>query len=125
MICSVFMRLLERLEAVGRRRRLADNTIICYRRWVEQFFRFARVDGRWRTPGELRGVDVAAFLTPMAVERRLSSRARTLGDPRAGLRLQDPHGAAGHGRASIRHFGDLPRQRRQHDLVADRADAGG
>ncbi len=72
----VFMGILERLEAVGRRRRLADNTIVCYRRWVEQFLRFARVEGRWRTPGELGAADVEAFLTDMAVRRRLSASSQ-------------------------------------------------
>ena len=56
---------------------LADSTREQYTRWVEQFFRFHRQpDGRWRTPGELRGADVGAFLTHMAVERRLSESSQ-------------------------------------------------
>ena len=38
-----------------------------------QFLRFHRLHyGRWRSPAKLRGANVAAFLTHMAVERRLA-----------------------------------------------------
>ncbi len=56
---------------------LAGSTREQYTRWVQQFFRFHRQsDGRWRTPGELHGADVGAFLTHMAVERRLSESSQ-------------------------------------------------
>jgi integrase len=48
-----------------------------YVRWVKQFLRFhRRRDGSWKPPGELRGPEVAAFLTHMAVERRLSESSQ-------------------------------------------------
>jgi hypothetical protein len=43
------MKLLEKFEAVGRQRRLADNTIDAYRGWIQQFLRFcatARASGK-------------------------------------------------------------------------------
>lgn len=71
------MGILERLDRACRLAHLADSTRQQYGRWAEQFFRFHRQsDGRWRTPGELRGGDVAAFLTHMAVERRLSESSQ-------------------------------------------------
>ena len=68
--------MLDRMAAVARRRRLAPATIECYRSWVRRFFVFSRVDGRWRTPGELRAADVQAFLTHLAAERRLSASSQ-------------------------------------------------
>ncbi len=42
-----------------------------------KFLRFHRTaEGMWRAPGELRGADVGAFLTHMAVERRLSESSQ-------------------------------------------------
>ena len=71
------MRLLERLDRACRLAHLAASTRVQYTRWAAQFFRFhRRADGRWRTPGELRGAEVAAFLTDMAVERRLSESSQ-------------------------------------------------
>ena len=56
---------------------LAAPTREQYARWVEQFLRFHRhADGRWRGPEELRGAEVGAFLTHMAVERRLSESSQ-------------------------------------------------
>lgn len=72
------MRLLERVEAVGRRRRLAGSTLACYARWVEQFLRFHR-DPRtadWRHPRDLYAPDVGAFLTHLARDRRLSASSQ-------------------------------------------------
>jgi integron integrase len=71
------MRLMERLDRACRLAHLARSTRLQYARWVEQFFRFHRHrDGTWRMPAELRGTDVAAFLTHMAVERRLSESSQ-------------------------------------------------
>jgi integron integrase len=67
------VKLLERLHRACQVAHLAKSTRMQYARWVEQFLRFHRLpDGRWRLPGELRGAEVAAFLTHMAVERRLA-----------------------------------------------------
>ncbi|MGB7160630.1 MAG: phage integrase N-terminal SAM-like domain-containing protein [Tepidisphaeraceae bacterium] len=71
------MKLLQQLDRACRLAHLARSTREQYGRWVEQFFRFHRgLDGRWRGPAELRGEDVAAFLTHMAVERRLSASSQ-------------------------------------------------
>lgn len=71
------MRLIERFWRACRLHHLADSTRQQYTRWIDQFFRFHRQpDGRWRTPGELRGVDAGAFLTHLAVERRLSESSQ-------------------------------------------------
>lgn len=71
------MKLLQRLDRACRLAHLARATREQYLRWVEQFLRFHRApDGTWRAPGELRGADVAAFLTHLAVERRLSASSQ-------------------------------------------------
>ncbi len=44
--------------------------------WVRRFLAFHRDGDRWRHPRELRGVDVAAFLTHLAGERRLSASSQ-------------------------------------------------
>ena len=68
------MRLLDRVDAVGRRRHLSPRTIDCYRHWATDFLRFHRTaDGQWRPPGELFAADVEAFLTYLAVDRGLSA----------------------------------------------------
>ncbi len=66
------MRLLEQFDAVAKLRHLAKNTAECYRRWVVEFLAFHRVDRRWRHPRELAEAEVGAFLTHLAVDRRLS-----------------------------------------------------
>jgi len=71
------MKLMERLDRCCRLAHLARATREQYARWVGQFLRFhRRCDGSWTPPGELRGADVAAFLTHMAVERRLSESSQ-------------------------------------------------
>src|SRR5688500_2169473 len=68
---------MERLDRACRLAHLARSTRLQYLRWVEQFLRFhRRRDGRWRGPHELRGGEVASFLTHMAVERRLSESSQ-------------------------------------------------
>jgi hypothetical protein len=65
------MKVLHRLDRACRLTHLARSTREQYLRWVGQFLRFHRsTSGTWRTPAELRGGDVAAFLTHLAVERR-------------------------------------------------------
>ena len=71
------MKLLDRLDRTCRLAHLARKTREQYCRWVEQFLRFHRTpEGAWRAPGELRGIEVAQFLTHMAVERRLSESSQ-------------------------------------------------
>lgn len=70
------MRLMERLDAVAARRRLAPRTIECYRMWIKDFLHFSRVDGRWRHPNELHAPEVEQFLNHLARERRLSASSQ-------------------------------------------------
>jgi integron integrase len=71
------MRLMERFADTAARRHLARATIECYSRWVREFLTFSRQEGRWRPPAELRGEDVSAFLTYLAVERRCARSTQT------------------------------------------------
>ena len=54
-------------------RRLAVRTIQTYRRWVEEFLRFHRDrSDRWIHPKDLGTPEVEAFLTHLAVNRRVA-----------------------------------------------------
>jgi integron integrase len=71
------MKLLDRMETVGKRRHLSPRTIRCYQSWVKDFLRFHRGDGgRWRHPHELAEREVEAYLTYLAVKRKLSSSSQ-------------------------------------------------
>ncbi len=68
------MKLLDQYEAACKVRRLASRTIQTYRRWVEQFLRFHDVRaGQWFHPNELGEPEVEAFLTHLAVNRRVAA----------------------------------------------------
>ena len=67
------MKVLEKMRVVALRRRLSPRTIDCYCAWVDRFLRFSRAGSRWRHPRELGAVEVAAFLSSLASERRLSA----------------------------------------------------
>jgi len=67
------MKLLERVEAVAARRRLARATVECYSGWIVKFLRFCRDGDRWRTPAEVGAGEVERFLTHLAVNRRVSA----------------------------------------------------
>ncbi|HEX4794740.1 MAG TPA: site-specific integrase [Humisphaera sp.] len=71
------MKLLEKFEAVGRQRRLADNTIDAYRGWIQQFLRFcATARGQWTQPQELGNTEVESFLNDLVTRRRLSASSQ-------------------------------------------------
>ncbi|NJL30529.1 MAG: integron integrase [Phycisphaerales bacterium] len=70
------MRLLEHMEAVGKRRHLSPRTIDCYQSWVKDFLRFHRTEAGWRHPRELAEREVEAYLTHLAVKRRLSASSQ-------------------------------------------------
>ncbi len=54
-------------------RDLARRTVQTYIRWVDQFIRFHRgASGEWRHPRELHEPEVTAFLTHLAVNRRIA-----------------------------------------------------
>lgn len=65
------------MDRACRAAHLARATREVYLSWVGQFLRFSRTtDGTWREPAELRGPDVAAFLTHLAADRRLSESSQ-------------------------------------------------
>lgn len=70
------MKLLERLDAVGKRRHLSPRTIKCSQTWVRDYLRFHRNGNRWRHPGELAEREVEAYLTHLAVDRKLSASSQ-------------------------------------------------
>ncbi len=71
------MKLMDRLADAAARRHLAATTTECYSRWVREFLTFSRQGGRWRTPAELRGEEVSAFLTHLATDRRCARSTQT------------------------------------------------
>jgi site-specific recombinase XerD len=67
------MKLLDGYEAACKVRRLAVRTIPTYKRWVEEFLRFHHdCTGRWIHPQDMGEPDVEAFLTHLAVNRRVA-----------------------------------------------------
>jgi hypothetical protein len=46
------MKLLERVDHVGRRMHLSRNTVRCYQRWVREYLVFSRREMTWREPAE-------------------------------------------------------------------------
>jgi integron integrase len=69
------MKLLARMGNVGKRLHLSPRTIECYQRWVKEFLCFCKQagGGDWKTPGEVGEAEVQAFLTYLAVERRVAA----------------------------------------------------
>jgi integron integrase len=68
------MMLLDQYEAAGKARRLAPRTIQTYCRWVEEFLRFHHDrTGRWIHPDDMGEKEVEAFLTHLAVNRRVAA----------------------------------------------------
>jgi integron integrase len=67
------MKVLDQYEAACKVRRLAARTIPTYKRWVEEFLRFHHDrTGRWIHPEEIGEREVEAFLTHLAVNRRVA-----------------------------------------------------
>ncbi|QOV89001.1 integron integrase [Humisphaera borealis] len=67
---------MEQFHRAAKFHHLARNTIDCYQNWIEDFLRFSRVGDRWRHPRELRGPELATFLTHLAADRRLSASSQ-------------------------------------------------
>ncbi len=68
------MKLLEQYAAACKVRRLSPRTIQTYTRWVEEFLRFHRDrTGDWIHPQDMAEPEVEAFLTHLAVNRRLAA----------------------------------------------------
>jgi len=67
------MKLFDQYEAACKVRRLARRTIQTYRRWVEDFLRFHHDrTGDWIHPNDIGEPEVEAFLTHLAVNRRVA-----------------------------------------------------
>lgn len=67
------MKLLEQYRAACEVRRLAKRTVQTYCRWVDEFLRFHyKCTGHWIHPREMGESEVEAFLTHLAVNRRLA-----------------------------------------------------
>ena len=67
------MKLLDQYEAACKVRRLAPRTIQTYRRWVDEFLRFQHHrTGQWIHPNDMGEKEVEAFLTHLAVNRRVA-----------------------------------------------------
>ncbi len=79
------MKVLYQYVAACKVRRLPSRTIQTYRRWVEGTLRFHRDrTGRWIHPQEMGEPEVEAFLTHLAVNRRV---AETTQNPALGAIL--------------------------------------
>jgi len=71
------MKLLDQVDLVARRLRLADSTRRVYSSWIEQYLRFtAGVHGQWVHPAKLGTSDVEGFLNDLVGRRRLSASAQ-------------------------------------------------
>lgn len=67
------MKLLERYRAACQLRHFAPSTIRVYTQWVVQFLRFHKNQcGDWRHPDQLGAAEIEAFLTHLAVNRRVA-----------------------------------------------------
>jgi integron integrase len=67
------MKILDRVDQVGRRMHLSRSTVGCYQRWIKEFLLYSRRGEQWREPRELAAVDVEQFLTHLAVDRRVAA----------------------------------------------------
>ncbi len=70
------MKLLDRIADVRARLHLAPATVSCYQRWVRDFLRLYRQEGRWIHPTALAAPHVEAFLTSLARQRQLSASSQ-------------------------------------------------
>ena len=71
------MKLLEQVEIVARRKRLAKNTIDVYALWIKRFLTFSAARlSEWKHPIDLGTSDVEAFLNDLVIERRLSASSQ-------------------------------------------------
>jgi len=71
------VKLLEQLEEVCRTKHYSSKTVTAYASWVRQFLSFHRDRaGAWVHPEDLGESDVEAFLTHVAVDRKLSESSQ-------------------------------------------------
>jgi integron integrase len=64
---------MERVHEVMRVRRYSRRTEETYVQWIVRIERFCAADGVWRHPDEVGAPEVEAFLTHLAVRRRVSA----------------------------------------------------
>ena len=67
------MALLEDARQVMRVQRLSYRTEETYLAWMSQYIRFHRTPAGWRHPKDMAGPGVEAFLTHLAINRRVSA----------------------------------------------------
>jgi site-specific recombinase XerD len=67
------MKLLEQVRQQLRVQHLALSTERSYLAWIEQFIRFLKTADGWRHPKDVAVPEVEAFLTHLAVQRRVSA----------------------------------------------------
>ena len=67
------MALLEDARQVMRVQRLSLSTEKTYLAWIDQYIRFCKTPAGWRHPKDLGAPEVEAFLTHLAVKRRVSA----------------------------------------------------
>ena len=70
----IIMGLLDQFTAVMRRKHYALRTEKTYRHWIVSFLRYHRgAGGSWRHPAEMGAAEIEAFLTHLAVERKVAA----------------------------------------------------
>jgi len=67
------MSLLEDARGVIRVQHLSLGTEKTYLAWIEQFIRFHRTPAGWKHPKDMAAPEVEAFLTHLALKRRVSA----------------------------------------------------
>jgi len=67
------VKLLDELRQAIRVRHYSRTTEQTYVGWIKRYLRFHAADGRWRHPREMGAPEVEAFLTHLAVARRVAA----------------------------------------------------
>jgi len=67
------MKLLDQVTAVLRRMHYARRTEKAYKHWIMAYSRFHRGPEAWRHPAEMGAAEIEAFLTHLAVERKVAA----------------------------------------------------
>src|SRR5262245_25977632 len=67
------MKLYDQIRHVMRLKHYSYRTEKCYIFWTDKFVRYCKGSGDWRHPNTLGAGDVEAFLTHLAVDRRVSA----------------------------------------------------
>jgi len=100
----------QQFVAVVRRRHLARRTEKAYWMWIMAFLRFHRGSDGWRHPRSMGAAEVEAFLSHLAVERKVAAVAAeempaavpVVGEGLVASEPEDFRGVLGHARHSTR-----------------------